>query len=78
MNGQRTQKQFVDYLKMLAKKERLAFDKPEVRLKEFEAAFGEAGKVDRRLVRAMKRLHNAQRGRHCCRTVLQSVRLVGR
>jgi len=41
---------------MLAKKERLAFDKPEVRLKEFEAAFGEAGKVDDGFVRAMKRL----------------------
>jgi hypothetical protein len=56
MNGQRTQKQFTDYLKMLAKKDRLAFDKPEDRLKDFEAAFGDIGKVDEALVRALKRL----------------------
>jgi hypothetical protein len=60
MNGQRTQKQFIDYLKLLAKKERLAFDKPEERLKEFEAAFGETGKVDDAFIRAMRRLAHSR------------------
>jgi hypothetical protein len=56
MSNQRTQKQFIEYLKMLAKKERLAFAKPEERLREFEAAFGETAKLDEVFVRAMKRL----------------------
>jgi hypothetical protein len=56
MNNQRTQKQFIDYLKLLAKKERLAFAKPEERLREFEAAFGETAKLDDVFVRAIKRM----------------------
>jgi hypothetical protein len=56
MNGQKTQPPFIDYLKMLAKKERLAFDTPEDRLREFEAAFGDVGKLDQLLVRAMAKL----------------------
>jgi hypothetical protein len=55
MTGQR-QKQFIEYLKTLAKKERLAFDKPEDRLRQFEAAFGEIGKTDADLVKMVKRL----------------------
>lgn len=56
MNGQKTQQQFIDYLKMLAKKERLAFGTPEDRLREFEVAFGEVGKLDQTLVRVMGKL----------------------
>jgi hypothetical protein len=56
MNGQKTQEKFIDYLKLLAKKERLVFDKPEERLKEFEAAFGDLGKLDPALIRAMGKL----------------------
>jgi hypothetical protein len=56
MSNQRTQKQFIDYLKMLAKKERLLFNKPEERFREFEAAFGETSKLDDILVRAIRRL----------------------
>jgi hypothetical protein len=56
MTGQRNQKQFIEYLKLLAKKQPLAFDKPEDRLREFEAAFGDIGKTDGDLVRMVKRL----------------------
>jgi len=56
MSNQKTQKVFIEYLKLLAKKERLVFNKPEERLREFEAAFGEIGKLDAELLRTIKRL----------------------
>jgi hypothetical protein len=55
MSNSKTQKPFITYLKMLAQKERLAFGTPEDRLREFEAAFGELGKVDEAFIRAMRR-----------------------
>ena len=41
---------------MLSKKPRLEWDKPDQRLKEFEAAFGDIGKLDPLFLRKLKRL----------------------
>ena len=46
MKGSRTSGQFVDYLKMLAEKPQLAWDKPADRLEQFQDAFGKLDDVD--------------------------------
>ena len=44
-------KEYIAYLRMLSKKKPLANDSPEVRLKEFQAAFGSIKKLDTDLLR---------------------------
>lgn len=56
MKNKQTQRKLIGYLKMLGKKPRLEWDKPEQRLKEFEAAFGDIGKLDPLFLRKLKRL----------------------
>jgi hypothetical protein len=50
---QRYPKQYVAYLKMLSEKKPLLQDGPEVRLKEFEQAFGDLKQLDAALLRYM-------------------------
>ncbi|MCH7687397.1 MAG: DUF1570 domain-containing protein, partial [Planctomycetes bacterium] len=50
-------KAYLDYLERISSKPRLIWDKPEQRLAEFKAAFGEdLEKLDRKFLRYMKRL----------------------
>ncbi|NQU23584.1 MAG: DUF1570 domain-containing protein, partial [Candidatus Nealsonbacteria bacterium] len=49
-------RQYVDYLKMLSKKQPLLTDGPQTRLKEFEQFFGDLEQFDAQFVRAMSKV----------------------
>jgi hypothetical protein len=49
-------REYLEYLDRLSQKRRLLWDRPEERLAEFEAAFGDAGTLDRQFVAYVARL----------------------
>ncbi len=49
-------KEYVAYLKLLSKKRQLLWDEPAERRKEFQAAFGDLGKLDADFLRIIERL----------------------
>jgi hypothetical protein len=49
-------REYVEYVRKLAAKQRLAWDKPEQRVAEFRAAFGELDQVDREFLRYFEKM----------------------
>ncbi len=50
------QREYLAYLQTLASKDPMVYDDPQVRLREFQAAFGETGKLDADFVRNLQKV----------------------